>query len=128
MGGWWGWTKWVLYYLFVVTLLLAIYIEVVQTRFECVIFSLVVLIYFELIAQYSSWGVELLQERDHRNEIHRLLSARLGAPIEAEMNKAIDDLLLQTQQAAGRHHINSIARFVIWLIVTLNILRAVFFW
>jgi hypothetical protein len=128
MGSWWAWTKWVIYYLVTGALLLAIYMQVIQTRFECVVFSLVALIYIELIAENEGWLVELLAERDHRNEIHRLLSARLDVPLDAEMNEAIDELVGQTQEVRKRHTINSVARFILYLIIVFNLLRAAFFW
>jgi hypothetical protein len=68
MGGWWGWVKWTLHYLVTVVILLAVYSQIIQTRFEAVAFSLLALVYVEQIAEYSAWSVELLNERDHRNE------------------------------------------------------------
>jgi hypothetical protein len=127
LEGWWGWTKWALYYLVTIVLLLAIYSQVIQTRFECVVFSVLALIYVELIAQYSAWGVGLLGERDHRNEIHRMLSERLGAPIEPEMNEAIEELSKQTAKAGIRHRTNRTARGLLCLLILWNLFKAAFF-
>jgi hypothetical protein len=128
LGKLWAWAKAAFYYVVVIALLLMIYVQVIQTRFECVIFSVVTLIYFEQIAQNSGWLVELLGERDHRNEIHRLLSARLGAPLDPELDKAIDELKGQTEKAARRHGKHNLARLPIVFIVLWNLCRAVFFW
>ena len=127
MGNWWNWTKWVLSYLVTLVLLLAIYREVIQTRFECVMFSIAALIYVELVAEYSVWGVELLAERDHRNEIHRMLSERLGVRVDAEMKYAIQESA-QTGKARTPLEINSVARWLLWLIIVWHLLKAAFFW
>ena len=71
MGGWWVWTKSAIYYIIQISFLLAIYNSVIETRFQSVMFSMVALIYVELVSEYSVWTVELLAERDHRNEIHQ---------------------------------------------------------
>lgn len=127
LGNLWAWAKAVSYYVVVIAVLLMIYTQVIQTRFECVIFSVVTLIYFEQIAENSDWLVELLLERDHRNELHRGLSTRLGAPVDPELDKAIDVLKGETEKAASRHHKHSLARSLILLIVLWNLCRAVFF-
>jgi len=127
MGGWWGWLKWVLYYLIAVAILLAVYSQVAQTRFEAVAFSLLALIYVEQVAEYSSWTVELLSERDHRNEIHRLLAERLDKPLSDEMTAAIKELLAQTIKIRRHHEIHAFGRFLLWLIILWYLLKAAFF-
>ena len=127
-GGWWKWTKWAFGYLVTVVLVLAIYSQVIQTRFECVMFSMAALIYIELIGQYSAWGIELLTERDHRNEIHKSLSERVGSPLDADMNEAIQELSALTEKARTHQRINVIARALLWLIIVWNLFKAAFFW
>ena len=65
--GWWSWTKWAVTYIVCACLLWAIYAHVIQTRFECVIFSVLALIYFELTIWVGALGVDSLTHRDHRN-------------------------------------------------------------
>ena len=126
MGGWWGWLKWVLYYLIAVAVLFAVYSQVIQTRFEAVAFSLLALIYVEQIAEYSSWAVELLNGRDHRNEIHRLLAERLDKPLSDEMTTAIKELSEQTNKIRRHHEIHGFGRFLLWLIILWNLFKAAF--
>jgi hypothetical protein len=126
MGGWWGWVKWTLYYLVAVVILLAVYSQIIQTRFESVAFSLLALIYVEQIAEYSAWSVELLNERDHRNEIHRLIAERLDKPLSDDMTTAIKELSGQTIKIRRRHEIHSFGRFLLWLIILWNLFKAVF--
>ena|ERR1700733_3729461 len=124
----WVWIKAGFYYLVVIVLLLVIYTEVIQTRFECVIFSVAALIYFELIASFYGLKIEILVERDHRNEIYRGLSKRLGAPVEPELDKAIEDLKGQTEKASLIHYRHGLARFAIILVILWNLFRTIFFW
>jgi hypothetical protein len=93
-----------------------------------VVFSVLALIYLELTAQYSAWGVELQGERDHRNEIHMLLSERLGVPLAPEVNKGIDELSEQTAEAGKRHQINTVARSLLCVLVLWNLFKAAFGW
>ena len=127
LDGWWSWTKWGFSYLVTLLLLLTIYSQVVQTRFECVAFSVLALIYLQLISQYSTWGVELLGHRDHRNEVHRLLSERLGAPLSTDMSEAIAELSAQTTKARRYHRVNAVAIWLLWLLVLWNLFKATFF-
>jgi hypothetical protein len=86
------------------------------------------LVYIELVAQYSTWGIELLAERDHRNEIHKSLSERVGSPLDADTNEAIQELSTQTEKARSHHRINVIARALLWTIIMWNLFKAAFFW
>ena len=128
MGGWWSWTKWVVYYVVTIVLLAAIYIQVIQTRFECVIFSTLALIYFQQIGQYSGLLLESVSHRDHRNEVHRSLSERLSVPLAPEMTEAFDEFAVQTAKARTRYLINDGARLLLWLIVIWHLFKAAFFW
>src|ERR1019366_5144048 len=96
--GWWVWTKWTLQYLVTIVFLLAIYGNVIQTRFECVAFSCLALIYLDMVSERSAWVVEMLQERDHRNEIYVHLSEKLGKPLMPEMTGLIKELSGQTEK------------------------------
>ena len=126
MRDWWGWTKWTLQYLVTIVLLLAIYGNVIQTRFECVVFSCLALIYLEIVSERSAWAVEILQERDHRNEIYLGLSEQLGKPLMPEMTGLIKDLSGQTEKMRTYFGINGVALGLLWLVVLWNLLKATF--
>lgn len=108
--------------------LLMIYTQVIQTRFESVIFSVVALVYLGQVAQHDGLLVELLYGRDRRNEVYRSLSARLGAPLDPAAEKAIDELKGQTEKMAAWCRMDVLARLPVRLIILWNLCRAVFFW
>jgi len=122
----WGWARWGLYYLLLTALLFATYSEVIHTRFECVVFSLLALMFLE--HSLSLWGISVTQSasRDHRGALYADLAERIGKPIDPALTEAFQNQTSETEKVLKRQRVYLAGSALPTLIVTFNLLKAVF--
>lgn len=123
-----GWVIWGANFGLSGILLWGIYARVVETRFECVIISLAVLVYLEMTMWFGSITVDSAAHRDHLNAIHRRLCQDLGIARDPNEDEEIIELCAKSEMGAHYLKVNRIASSLLWLAALVNLVRAVFFW
>ncbi len=123
-----GWLMWAANFGLSSVLLWGIYARVVETRFECVIISLVVLMYLEVAVRFGSISLDSAGHRDHRNAIYRQLCQSLGIARDPEVEEEVIELCAKSEMGARYLKVDQIGSSLLWWAALLNLVRAVFFW
>jgi hypothetical protein len=123
-----GWVMWSANFGVSGILLWGIYTRVVETRFECVIISLALLLYLEMTIWFGSVTLDSAAHRDHRNAIHRHLYQKLGIARDPKEEEEIIELCAKSEMGAQYFKVNRVASSLLWWAALVNLVRAVFFW
>jgi hypothetical protein len=124
----WTWVRLSLIYAANIVVIWGIYALVVHSQFETVAVSILLLTYLEVVTLLAGTSVDSLLHRDHWNAVYRRLVGRFEIASDEEYNEAAIELAAKTAAVQFRTKVTSVANSVLWLIVLILLLRAVFFW